>query len=168
MFQALQIATILLVAGAMTPALAHALGYPGKLALGKDAYVTTQQIYYPGFTIIGGGAEVLAVAATLLLAIVTPKGTISSWLTFGAFIAMVCMHAVYWVFTHPANKYWLKDAQVEASGRRFFAFDPFARADRGAPEWIVLRDRWEISHMVRAVLSVLALGMLAAAVVLNN
>jgi hypothetical protein len=168
MFQALQIVTILLVAAAMTPALAHALEYPGKLALGRDAYITTQQIYYPGFTVVGGAAEVLALAATLLLLIVTPQGTLSGWLTLGAFIAMACMHAVYWVLIHPVNRYWLKDTELKAPGRRFFAFDPFARADRGAPEWIVLRDRWEASHMARAALSTLALAMLAAAVVLEK
>jgi hypothetical protein len=168
MFQALQIVTILLVAGAMTPALAHALEYPGKLALSKDAYITTQQIYYPGFTIGGGAAEVLAVAATLLLVVVTPQHGVGYWLTLGAFIAMVGMHATYWVLTHPVNKYWLKDADLTAPGRGFFAFDPFARADRGTPDWIVLRDRWEASHIVRAGLSVLALAMLAAAAVLDN
>jgi hypothetical protein len=168
MFQALQIVTILLVAGAMTPALAHALEYPGKLALEKDAYITTQRIYYPGFTIGGGAAEVLAVAATLLLVIVTPQGDISYWLTLGAFVAMLCMHAVYWALTHPVNKYWLEGTEIRATGRGFFAFDPFGRADSGTPDWIVLRDRWEASHMARAVLSALALTLLVTAVVLER
>jgi len=167
MFQALQILTVLLVAGAMTPALAHALEYPGKLSLSRDAYITTQQIYYPGFTIGGGAAEVLAVAATLLLVIVTPHAGVSYWLTLGAFVAMLSMHAVYWLLTHPVNKYWLKDADLKAAGRGFFAFDPFARADRATPDWIVLRDRWEASHMARAALAMLALAMLAAAIVLQ-
>lgn len=60
MFQVLQVVTILLVAVAMAMALAHALELPGKLRLSKEAYFTTQSIYYPGFTLGGmvgeGGA----------------------------------------------------------------------------------------------------------------
>src|SRR5262245_43244062 len=79
-FQTLQLVSIVLVAGAMTPALAHALEYPGKLRLQKDAYAATQQIYYPGFTYGGGAAEILAILATLLLTVVMPYGTVSFWL----------------------------------------------------------------------------------------
>jgi hypothetical protein len=57
MFQILQILTTVLVAVAMVPALAHALEYPGKMRLSRDAYLTVQPIYYPGFTIAGGIAE---------------------------------------------------------------------------------------------------------------
>lgn len=169
MFQTLQIVTILLVAGAMTPALAHALEYPGKLRLQKDAYVATQQIYYPGFTVGGGAAEALAIVATLLLVIVTPSGTVGYWLTLGAFVAMLCMHAVYWLLTHPVNNFWLKDVELKSAGRGFFAFDPLGRA-RGdaAPNWAALRDRWEVSHMVRAVLSALALALLVIAAVVKS
>lgn len=169
MFKTLQIVTILLVAGAMTPALAHALEYPGKLRLEKDAYVITQQIYYPGFTVGGGAAEALAIVATLLLVIVTPTGTVSFWLTLGAFVAMLCMHAVYWLLTHPVNNFWLKDVELKGPGRGFFAFDPLGRTrDNAAPDWVTLRDRWEVSHMVRAALSVLALALLVIAAVVAS
>jgi hypothetical protein len=168
MFQVLQIITILLVAGAMSLALAHALEYPGKLRLEKDAYLATQQIYYPGFT-IGGLAEGLGVVATLLLVIVTPSGSGVYWLTLGAFIAMVCMHAAYWLLTHPVNNFWLKDVELKGASRGFFAFDPLGRARGGAaPDWTELRDRWELSHIVRAGLSFLALALLVTAVVLED
>lgn len=32
----------------MAPALAHAMEYPGKMRLSRDAYLTVQPIYYPG------------------------------------------------------------------------------------------------------------------------
>lgn len=128
LFQALQIASIVLVAGAMTPALAHALEYPGKLRLQKEQYVATQQIYYPGFTIGGGAAEALAILATLLLTIVTPYGTAGFWLTLAAFLSLACMHGVYWLLTHPVNNFWVKDLELEGAGRGFFAFDPLGRA----------------------------------------
>jgi hypothetical protein len=168
-FQALQIASIVLVAGAMTPALAHALEYPGKLRLEKQTYIATQQIYYPGFTVGGGAAEALAILATLLLAILAPKATLSYWLMLGAFLAMVCMHAVYWVLTHPVNSFWVEGVTRNRAGHGFFAFDPLGRAHGGAaPDWTELRDRWEVSHMVRAGFSLLALVLLAIAVVLEN
>lgn len=166
MFQALQIASIVLVAGAMTPALAHALEYPGKLRLRKEAYVATQQIYYPGFTYGGGAAEILAILATLLLTIVTPYGTASFWLTLAAFVAMLCMHAVYWLATHPVNNFWVDGLELKGFSRGFFALAPPGR-DNAVPAWTELRDRWEASHMVRAGLSGLALMLLATAVVLD-
>ena len=168
MFQVLQIAAVLLVAGAMSLALAHALEYPGKLRLEKDAYLATQQIYYPGFT-VGGLAEVLGVVATLLLVIVTPPGSGVYWLTLGAFIAILCMHATYWLLTHPVNNFWVKGVELKAAGRGFFAFDPLGRVRGGAtPDWTELRDRWELSHVVRAGLSLLALALLVTAVVLED
>jgi hypothetical protein len=168
MFQVLQIIAILLVAGAMSLALAHALEYPGKLRLEKDAYLATQQIYYPGFA-IGGLAEGLGVVATLLLVIVTPRGSGVYWLTLGAFIAMLCMHGAYWLLTHPVNNFWLKNVELKGVGRGFFAFDPLGRV-RGsaAPDWTELRDRWELSHIIRAGLSFLALALLVTAVVLED
>jgi hypothetical protein len=167
-FQALQIASIVLVAGAMTPALAHALEYPGKLRLQKDAYVATQQIYYPGFTYGGGVAEILAILATFLLTIVTSYGTASFWLTLAAFVAMLSMHAVYWLVTHPVNNFWVEGLDLKGFGRGFFALAPTGRGyDGAAPAWTELRDRWEASHIVRAGLSGLALVLLATAVVLD-
>jgi hypothetical protein len=151
----------------MALALAHALEYPGKLRLSKDAYFTTQQIYYPGFS-IGGLAEGVSLVVMLLLTIATPRGSAVYWLTLGAFILMVSMHAVYWVLTHPVNKFWVRQVALKGAGRGFFAFDPLGRAgDGAAPEWTVLRDRWEISHIIRAILSVLALVLLATAVVIE-
>src|SRR5258707_14819483 len=49
MLQTVEIVSILLVALAMAPALAHLLEFPGKSRLTKDAYLTVQPIYYPGF-----------------------------------------------------------------------------------------------------------------------
>jgi len=57
MFRGLEVLTVLLVAVAMALALAHALELPGKLRLSKDAYIAMQPIYYPGFTIGGGGVH---------------------------------------------------------------------------------------------------------------
>src|SRR5437763_16927673 len=58
MLQTIEIVSILLVALAMAPALAHFLEFPGKSRLTKDAYLAVQPIYYPGFTIAGSIGEV--------------------------------------------------------------------------------------------------------------
>ena len=47
MLMILQVATVFLVSIAWAQALAHALELPGKLRLGKDAYIAVQTIYYP-------------------------------------------------------------------------------------------------------------------------
>lgn len=66
MLQALQALTILLTAIGMALSLAHALEFPGKRRLDRDAYLKVQAIYYPGFT-IGGAFEPLAMIAAFAL-----------------------------------------------------------------------------------------------------
>src|SRR5688500_8620241 len=100
MLEGLQVAAVLLVALAWALATAHALEWPDKRQLDKDAYYTVQRIYYPGFT-AGGIAEVVAMPATALLAFFTPRDSAAFWLVVAAFAGMVAMQAVYWLVTHP-------------------------------------------------------------------
>ncbi len=166
MYTALQVLTVVLVAVAMALTLAHALELPGKMRLSKEQYLATQPIYYPGFT-IGGAAEPLAILTSLVLLFITPYGSASFWLTAAGFAALVAMHATYWLLTHPVNNFWLKDVQLKGAGAGFFAFDPLARHDSSAAmDWSHLRDRWEISHVVRAALGMASLILLVAAVAL--
>jgi hypothetical protein len=69
------------------------------------------------------------------------------------------MHGIYWLMTHPVNKFRLAGQPVRA-GRGFFAFGPQSR-QRG--DWRNLRDQWEMSHVIRAVLTLVALSLLLAA-----
>ena len=124
----------------MVPACAHALELPGKLRLTRDAYFAVQPIYYPGFT-IAGFSEPLAIVSTLVLLVVTPWASADFWWTLAALFGVVGMHAVYWLFTHPVNDFWL---QGESTGRE---------NDATPPHWTELRDRWEYSHVMRAVLA---------------
>lgn len=87
---------ITLVALAMAPAVAHALELPGKVCLPKEAYVTVQQIYYPGFTVAGCG-EFAAFIAVALLLWSTPRGTVAFWLALGGVLAT---QGVYWIAIH--------------------------------------------------------------------
>jgi hypothetical protein len=174
MFEALQILTVVLVAIAMALSLAHALEFPGKLRLGKDEYLTVQPIYYPGFT-IGGFAEAIGLLVTLLLVFLTPAGSLAFWLTLGAFIALLAMHLLYWLLTHPVNNFWHADFKLRGGvttglADRFFSSNPLARTkeagEESPPDWTVLRDRWEYSHVYRSVLAMLGFILLVTAVAL--
>jgi hypothetical protein len=72
MLTAVQIVTVILVALAMVPALAHALELPGKMRLTQEVYVAVQRIYYPGFT-IAGISEPAGFLATIVLLFLTPR-----------------------------------------------------------------------------------------------
>jgi len=152
LFQMLHVIAITLVAFAMAPAVAHALELPGKVRPPKEAYLTVQQIYYPGFTI-----------ALLLWS--TPRGTAAFWLALGALLGVLAMQAVYWIAIHPINKFGLQGKTLSAAGSRFFSFAPTSRKQdrsRQPYDWTRLRDRWELSHFVRAVLALLSLVLVAA------
>jgi len=161
MFQTLQTVTIILAAIGMALSLAHALEYPGKRRLDRDTYLKVQAIYYPGFT-IGGVFEPIAMIATFVLLLFTPFGTVPFWLTAAAFAGLLLAHAIYWVFTHPVNKAWLKDENLEGAAGAFFA----AAGKRAEGDWTALRERWEWSHVARAVLEMVSLTALVVAAVL--
>jgi hypothetical protein len=163
MVEVLQVLAVLVVAVAMALSLAHALELPGKLRLDRDAYVRVQTIYYPGFS-YGGFAEPIGLLVLLALMFLLPAGRAAFWLTFGAFVAFLAMHATYWLVTHPVNNFWLKDFELKGFGAGFFGFDPLKRGGSGTPDWTVLRDRWEYSHVLRAGLALLSLILLATAI----
>jgi hypothetical protein len=161
-----QITTLLLVALAMATSMGHALELPGKLRLSRETYLAVQPIYYPGFTIVGGFGELIGMLGTLGLLFATPRDSTAFWLTLSAFLAMALMHAIFWIFTQPVNKTWLRDQDLNRAGAKFFGTDK--KQGRAAPrDWTELRDRWEYSHVVRGVLSFVALALLAAAIAVS-
>ena len=162
MFIALQITTVFLVAIAMALALAHALELPGKLRLDKNAYYAVQSIYYPGFT-IGGIGEAAGTIAAIILLLLTPRASVDFWLTVVAVIGLVGMQGVYWIVTHPINRFWVKDVKLNRAGADFFAFGA-DRTRREPPlDWIKLRNRWEYSHVARAVCAMVSFVALVIA-----
>jgi hypothetical protein len=170
MYPVLQVITVMLVAVAMALALDHALELPGKMRLSEEQYLATQTIYYPGFT-IGGAAEPIGLLASFLLLLATPVGTVGFWLTAAAFLALLAMHTAYWLLVHPVNNFWLKDSQLPKTANRFFSFDPLNRSlaiDSANPSWTSLRDRWELSHVLRAGLGSLSLALLVTALAIRN
>jgi hypothetical protein len=163
----LQALSLILVVLAMVPALAHALELPGKLRLTKDAYFAVQPIYYPGFT-IAGISEPVAIISTIVLLILTPQGGADFWLTLAALVGLIGMHAVYWLFTHPVNNFWLQSEKLSSFGSGFFSLGSASKersqSDAGTVDWRKLRDRWEYSHVVRAGLAFLSFITLVIAI----
>ncbi len=64
----------------------------------------------------------------------------------------------------PVNKCWLKNQKQDELGHRLFSTNPTRQGrEKGEPEgedWKTMRDRWEYSDLVRALLSVIALAVL--------
>lgn len=160
---ALAVLTLFVVAVAMTMALGHALELPGKMRLPREHYVAAQTIYYPGYT-LGGISEPLGFLLLVILAALTPAGSQPFWLIAGAAASIAAMHAVFWLMTQPVNRYWLKDIKLAAAGRGFFATGAAPHMDNA--NWTELRDRWELSHVIRAGLACLALVLVATAIAL--
>ena len=161
-----QILTTLLVAVAMALSLAHALELPGKLRLSQEAYCAMQPIYYPGFTIGGAIGETVGTVATIVLLFLVPTGTAAFWLTVVALLGLLGMQGVYWLVTHPVNKFWLRDQALGGFGAGFFAFGQARRENRPA-SWTELRDRWEYSHVARAGFAFVSLAALITALSLE-
>lgn len=163
MLHVLQIVALMLVSIAMACSLAHALEFPGKLRLSKEIYAAVQPIYYPGFTIVGGFAEILGLIGSFALLFVTPRDSTAFKVTAVAFIALLLMHAVFWLVTQPVNRFWLREQNLSATGAKFFGLRRSA-SDPGRDDWRALRDRWEYSHVARAVLSLAAMIALACSI----
>jgi hypothetical protein len=92
----------------------------------------------------------------------TPRPSTAFWLTFAAIAAV---HLVYWLMTAPVNKYWVASVALDpASSALFSAGADIGSAERGAPAWMELRDRWEISHCIQAALAFASFLLLVVAV----
>jgi hypothetical protein len=165
MLNLLQVFAVLIVVLAAVPALAHALELPGKIHLTEYQYYATQRIYYPGFT-FAGIAEPLGVIAVATLLFRMPQGNAEFWLTLVALLGLIGMHGVYWLVTHPVNKFWMQGENLNRAGAGFFSLGSKGKGrDESRPvRWTALRDRWEYSHVVRAALSTVSLVALVIAV----
>lgn len=142
--------TLIVVAFAMVPALAHLLELPGKMRLTKDAYFEVQRIYYPGFTLagVGGPLSILLIVGLLFL---LPRGTEGFWSIFAALWGLVGMEIIYWVVIHPVNKVWVKGLALTSAASGFFGLGRrHPESGSRAPDWSDLRNRWEYAHAVRA------------------
>ena len=136
--------TVMLAALSMTTALCHLLEMPAKLSIDAAMWLTLlQTLYPPTFGTIGAAFEVGAVISTVVLAfLVRDRQPAFRW-TLLAALCVVVAHAVFWIWIAPVNA----------------TLGPLT-PETLPPDWSALRDRWEYSHAVRAVLQVIGLGAL--------
>jgi hypothetical protein len=167
MLPVLQIVTVMLVAVAMALALAHALELPGKMRLDKKTYYAMQPIYYPGFTIGGGIGEAGGTIATIILLFLTQTASADFWLTLVALLGLIAMQAVYWLGTHPVNRFWVEGVNLDRFSSSFFLFGANRSRVQNEvrfPDWTELRNRWEYSHVARAGCALASFTMLVIAI----
>jgi hypothetical protein len=158
----LEIFAVVVVAIAMAMALAHLVELPGKMRLPKEQYLAVYAIYYPGFT-ISGASEAVSILVAALLAALTGSALLTS-----ACVALAVMQAIYWIWIHPVDNFWIRSVSLRSAGRANFELGQGALPDTGFAEWTSLRDRWEYCHAARAILAVLAFVLLVVAVVGSN
>ncbi len=135
--------SVLFVALALAPAMAHLLELPNKMTLSREEYLVVQQIYRGwallGIVIFG------ALLATLTLMILVRHNRRIFTLTLVAFLCIAGSLAVFFTFTYPTN-------QVTNNWTHL-------------PEnWLELRRQWEYSHATGAALYLIALITLLSSV----
>src|SRR5690606_34177626 len=135
----LRFLALFFVALALGPALAHLLELPNKMGLGREEYLTVQEIY-SGWSLLGfvvAGALLSTLALTIRL-----RGTGRAFrLTLTALLCIVAAQALFWIFTFPAN---------QATSNWTVLPD----------NWEALRTRWEYSHAAGALLNLGAMASL--------
>lgn len=133
---AARFSSLLFVALALAPGLAHFLELPNKIGLSRDDYLTVQQIYR-GWALLGF-VVAAALVSTLVLTIMERHRPKAFGLSVVALACILGTQIVFWTFTYPANQ--------ETNNWTVL------------PEnWMALRAQWEYSHATSAVLSLTAL-----------
>jgi hypothetical protein len=141
--------SLLFVALALAPALAHLLELPNKIGLSREEYLTVQQIYqeyltvqqiYRGWALLG--VVVFGALLATLVHALAARGRMKEFrAAVTAFVCIVAAQVVFWIFTFPTNQ-----------ATRNWTVLP--------DNWEALRTQWEYSHAAGALL------MLGAAVAL--
>jgi hypothetical protein len=139
--RATQFIAIVLTALALVPVGAHLLELAHKISLDRAEYLTVQQLYR-GWALLGA-VLIAAMLANLVLAIWSRPQTTPMLLAGAAALLLAATLAVFFIWIFPVN---------QATGNWTAA----------PADWERLRDRWEYSHAVNAVLTFVALLATAA------
>jgi hypothetical protein len=132
---AVQFVSLLLNGVASGVVLSHVLERPGKVALASATYVQVQQMLFRTYGPAVGALETLA-----HLANPTWLALDKAWLVGLAVLADTAMIGVWAIWINPINQ----------RVNRW-------RVDALPADWARIRDRWEMLHTVRAILSLAAL-----------
>jgi hypothetical protein len=130
---------------AALPPLAHVLELPNKLALNGAIWLVVQQQLYRGWgPVIGGPAEIGALATSVLVA--RRRNAKTRWLTLIAALSYAAMIATFFMLNAPVNE----------------AVRGWTPASLPS-DWPAYRLRWELGHSIAAVMSVVGLAALLRA-----
>jgi hypothetical protein len=143
--------TLLLSALAIALPFAHLLEMPAKRTFAPELYRVINQNLYWAFGTFGAAIEVATVLACIALAFLVRGRRPAYALTLAAAVLVVTAHVVFWVLIAPVN------AEIAA----------WAPASVPAG-WPGLRDRWEFSHAIRALLFLSAFGSLLASILVET
>lgn len=125
------LSTVLVLCAAM----AHLMELPNKLKLPREQYLVVQQIYQ-GWALLGI-AVVIALFSTLALTIMAYRRGTGYALPFVALTCIIVTQVIFWVYTAPANKVTNNWMELPIN-------------------WSGIRNQWEYSHAVNAILYLIA------------
>jgi hypothetical protein len=131
--------TVIATAVSLGAGLAHVLSLPHKMQLGRDDYLTVQQIYF-GWALVGIALVVALLGSVWLTAATWKRGAGAPWTA----VAALCIAAtlvVFFVVIFPVNRVTVNWTTMPAN-------------------WESLRRRWEYGHAVDTGLYFIALSAL--------
>jgi hypothetical protein len=134
--------TLLLAAFALVPGIAHLLEMPHKMQLTEENYGIVQYIYQ-GWALLGI-VQIAAVVSTGVLFFFERADKTVSRLVLAAFVCLALTLVLFFTFTYPTNV-----------ATQNWSFIP--------DSWQQLRDQWEYSHAVNAILEAVAYILLLLA-----
>jgi cytochrome bd-type quinol oxidase subunit 2 len=139
-----QFLAVLMTALALIPAGAHLFELPNKIDLPRDAYLTVQGIYagWAWFGIVDLGALIMNVVLAIRLR--RQRRAFSFAVT--AALCFVVFFAIFFTWTFPAN-------QATANWTSM------------PDNWSELRQEWEYSHAVNAIVMLVALCSVTLSVI---
>lgn len=139
----LQFVSILITAIGMAGSWAHLLALANKMKLPREEYLIAQKIYR-GWSLLGVAA-VIALVSTAALAVLQREEGAAFYFAVAASVCIALGLVIFFAVTFPANKA-TKNWTVLPT------------------HWESLRQRWEYSHAVGAILYFLALASLCVSV----
>jgi hypothetical protein len=140
----IQFLALILTALALVPAGAHLFELPNKINLSRDAYQTVQSIYagWAWLGIIDLGALIMNAVLAIRLRRQRPAFSFA----VAAALCIVVFFVIFFTWTFPAN-------QATANWTTL------------PDDWSGLRQEWEYSHAVNAVVMLIALCSVTLAVI---
>ena len=139
--------SLLFVALALGPAMAHLLELLNKIDLSRDEYLTVQQIYR-GWSLLGI-VVFGALLSTLALTITLRHKRKPFIFALIAFLCIAGTQIIFWTYTYPTNQITNNWTVLPEN-------------------WATLRRQWEYSHAASALLNLLAMISLSISVLVQN